>query len=122
MERLSRQHMPINLTETTDGMSWREACETFRIVSPSQTAGFSIQPIDDGEGGRHNDSIVDIIYVVVSGYGVVRFQEGEMECTVGDVLLIPRGNPHQLERFDGAIRIWMIELTGDENRPPNATA
>jgi mannose-6-phosphate isomerase-like protein (cupin superfamily) len=113
---LPHQQSPINLTEVADGMSWREACETLRIVSQPQTAGFRIQPLDEGENGRHNDSTVDTIYVVVSGYGVIRYDNSEMECTAGDVLFIPEGNPHRLERLDGAIRIWMIELIIEQER------
>jgi mannose-6-phosphate isomerase-like protein (cupin superfamily) len=104
---------PVNLTEAAAGMSWTEACETLRVCHRSQAACVSIQPLGDGEDGRPNDGAFDMIYVVVSGFGVLRCEQKEMECTAGDVLFIPRGHPHRFERMDGEIRIWRIELGGN---------
>jgi mannose-6-phosphate isomerase-like protein (cupin superfamily) len=91
-------------------MSWRDICETVRVCHRSQSAGLTIQPINGGDNGRPNDSASDTIYFVISGYGILRCEDKEMECTAGDVLFIPRGYPHRFARLDGEIRIWRIEL------------
>jgi mannose-6-phosphate isomerase-like protein (cupin superfamily) len=109
-----RRQLPVNLTEMADGMSWRDACTNLRLMSKSETPTLSIHPLDDSDSGRRNDSVFDTVYVVVSGYGVLLYGDKEMECTAGDVLLIPKGNPHQLDRMHGSIRIWMIVLVEDD--------
>jgi mannose-6-phosphate isomerase-like protein (cupin superfamily) len=104
---------PINLTEMASRMSWRDACETLRVCHRSETASIRIQPFDGAESGPPDDGSSDVIYVVVSGYGVLHLEGKEMECTAGDLLFIPRGHPHRFERTDGEIRIWRISLAQD---------
>jgi mannose-6-phosphate isomerase-like protein (cupin superfamily) len=38
-----------------------------------------------------------MIYVIVSGNGVLRCGETALECTMGDLLFVPRGHPHGFE-------------------------
>jgi mannose-6-phosphate isomerase-like protein (cupin superfamily) len=101
---------PINLTEIASGMSWRQACETLRVCHRSGSASVAIQPLDRAESGPPDDGSSDVIYIIVSGYGILRLDGREMECTAGDLLFIPRGHPHRFERTDGDIRIWKISL------------
>jgi mannose-6-phosphate isomerase-like protein (cupin superfamily) len=103
---------PINLTEIASGMSWRDACETLRIFYRSEASSLSILPLDSVESGAADDGSADAIYIIVSGYGSLRLDGKEMECTAGDLLFIPRGHPHRFERTDGEIRIWKISLAG----------
>ncbi|HEY6430534.1 MAG TPA: cupin domain-containing protein [Acetobacteraceae bacterium] len=101
---------PINLTEIAAGMSWKDACDTLRVCHRSPSAGVSIQPLDDGANEQPSDSTSDTIYVVISGYGILRYEDTDIECTAGDVLFVPRGHPHRFARMDGEIRIWRIRL------------
>ncbi|MCK1288612.1 cupin domain-containing protein [Bradyrhizobium sp. 44] len=104
---------PVNLTEIASGMSWRQACETLRICHRPGTASIRIRPLDGPESGAPDDGSSDTIYVVVSGYGMLRLDSKKMECTAGDLLFIPRGHPHHFDRTDGEIRIWKISLAQD---------
>jgi mannose-6-phosphate isomerase-like protein (cupin superfamily) len=104
---------PVNLTEIASSMSWSEACETLRVRHRSETASIRIQPLDGVESAAPDDGSADSIYVVISGYGMLRLDGKEMECTAGDLLFVPRGHPHCFERTDGEIRIWKISLARD---------
>jgi hypothetical protein len=58
--------------------------------------------------GYKSDGIADTVYVIESGYGVLRWGETALECTAGDVLFVPGGQAHRFERLDGTIRVWRI--------------
>jgi mannose-6-phosphate isomerase-like protein (cupin superfamily) len=107
------EETPINLTDFAAGMSWRDACASLHVCHKVQTAMVSIQPLDESKNGQSNDGASDTIYVIVTGYGVLRFEQKDIECTAGDVLFVPRGHPHRLERMNGQIQIWKIELLVD---------
>jgi mannose-6-phosphate isomerase-like protein (cupin superfamily) len=100
----------INLTELAAAMTWSDACETLRIWARTETAELAIEPLDEGETGHADDGYSDTVYFINSGYGVLRCHDRDMECTAGDLLFIPRGNPHRFDRMNGDIRIWRIRL------------
>ena len=103
-----RPSRPINLTAASEPMSWEQACKTIGVTGPSEALALDIQGINHAENGRLNDGSRETVYVVISGFGVLRSEDVEMECTAGDVLFVPRGCPHRFERLDGDIRIWSI--------------
>jgi mannose-6-phosphate isomerase-like protein (cupin superfamily) len=113
----SNKPRPINLTQVAEGMTWTDACESLRACSLSKTGSLCIQPLDESGNGQLNDGASDTIYFVIAGYGVLQCGSKELECTVGDVLFIPRGHPHRFERLDGAIRIWRINLEDADKGP-----
>jgi mannose-6-phosphate isomerase-like protein (cupin superfamily) len=102
--------VPINLTEAADRMPWSEVEQALRICAPLEGAVLQIQALGHADHGHRNDGHADIVYIVVSGYGVLRCGEAAFECTVGDVLFMPSGSPHHFERLDGEIRLWRIAL------------
>jgi mannose-6-phosphate isomerase-like protein (cupin superfamily) len=67
--------------------------------------------------GYASDGLVDTVYVIASGYGVLRWGEMALECTAGDVLFVPGGPAHCFERLDGEIKVWRISA----GRSPAAT-
>lgn len=107
---LTAQPSPINLTEAAGHMPWSKVGDALRIRACADNARLEIQGLDHAEDGYPNDGYADTVYVVMSGYGVLRCGDMSLECTDGDVLFVPRGYPHFFERLDGEIRIWRISL------------
>ena len=102
---------PINLTGIAAGMSWKDACDTLRVCHRSPSAGVSIQPLDDGANEQPSESTSDTIYVVISGYGILRYEDNDIECTAGDVLFVPRWPSTSVcAHGRGRSRIWRIRL------------
>jgi mannose-6-phosphate isomerase-like protein (cupin superfamily) len=51
----------------------------------------------------------DIVYVIISGYGVLRCRDGaRIEFTAGDVMMVPSGAVHQFEEVSPKFRTWRI--------------
>ena len=51
----------------------------------------------------------DIVYVIISGYGVLRCRDGaRIEFTAGDVMMVPAGAWHQFEEVSPKFRTWRI--------------
>jgi mannose-6-phosphate isomerase-like protein (cupin superfamily) len=51
----------------------------------------------------------DIVYVIISGYGVLRCRDGaRIEFTAGDVMMVPGGAWHQFEEVSPKFRTWRI--------------
>jgi mannose-6-phosphate isomerase-like protein (cupin superfamily) len=51
----------------------------------------------------------DIVYVIISGYGVLRCRDGaRIEFTAGDVMMVPAGAWHQFEETSPKFRTWRI--------------
>ena len=105
------QHEPINLTEAADRMPWAEVDHALRICAQSAGASLEIRGLSSVDGGLSEEGLTDLLYVIASGYGVLRSGDAAMEFTGGDLLFVPRGCAHQIERLDGEIRLWRISLT-----------
>nr|WP_245214698.1 AraC family ligand binding domain-containing protein [Pararoseomonas indoligenes] len=101
---------PINLTEASDRVPWSEVDKALRVSARSGNAVLEIRGLGYTEQGHANDGLSDTAYVIVAGFGVLRCEEAPLEFTTGDVLFVPRGCPHRLERLDGEIRLWKISL------------
>ncbi|MDB5412592.1 MAG: hypothetical protein JWR10_927 [Rubritepida sp.] len=101
---------PVNLTEAADRMPWSEVDKALRVCAFAGEAVLEIRGLSDAEDGYRHDGLCDFTYVIVTGYGVLRTADTRLEFTAGDVLFVPRGFPHSLERLDGDIRLWRISL------------
>jgi mannose-6-phosphate isomerase-like protein (cupin superfamily) len=108
---------PINLTEAADRMPWSEVERGLRICARTEGMVLQIQALGHAEHGHRNDGRAETIYIIVSGYGLLRCDVAAFECTAGDVLFMPSGAPHHFERLDGEIRFWRITLAGASTRP-----
>jgi mannose-6-phosphate isomerase-like protein (cupin superfamily) len=91
-------------------MPWSEVGQALGIRARADGAALEIQGLDHTEGGHPNPGEAETIYVIVSGYGALRYGDVILECAEGDVLFTPRGYPHHFERTSGEMRIWRISL------------
>lgn len=101
---------PINLTEAAGQMSWSDVERFLYVGAGTDGMALEIRALDCTTDGHSNDGLVDTVYVIVSGYGLLKYDKKSMECTEHDVLFVPSGHPHRFERLDGEIRIWRIAL------------
>lgn len=99
---------PINLTAAAERRPWSEAKRVFDVPPSTDGPSLGIVGLDDVEAGWSSPGVSDTVYVIVSGYGVLHCGDAAMECTMGDVVFVPRGRAHHFERRDGVIRIWRI--------------
>ena len=101
---------PVNLTAAADRLPWAEAERRLRLRALSGEASLEISALGlDGETGP-DPGLSDIVYVVIAGYGLLHCAETTLEFTIGDVLFLPRGRPHRIERQDAEVRLWRIAL------------
>jgi mannose-6-phosphate isomerase-like protein (cupin superfamily) len=107
-----RPTKPINLTAAAEPMPWTEACKIIGVSGPGEAVALEVRGLTHAEKGRQNDGSREVIYVVTAGFGMLRCDGVEMECTGGDVLFVPRGCPHHFERLDGEIKVWRISPIG----------
>ena len=103
-----RPSKPLNLTAAAETMPWELACKVIGVTGPGEAEALEVQGVSHVENCRLNDGSHETVYVVITGYGVLRCDDLEMQCTAGDVLFVPRGCPHWFERLDGDIKIWRI--------------
>jgi hypothetical protein len=104
------QDSPLNLTAVADRMPWPEVDHAFRICAQVAGALLEICGLGHVEGDSSGEGLSDVLYVIASGYGVLRSGDVVTEFTAGDLLFVPRGCAHQIERLDGEIRLWRITL------------
>jgi mannose-6-phosphate isomerase-like protein (cupin superfamily) len=103
-----RPSKPVNLTAAAEPMPWAEACRAIGVSGPHDAVALEVRGLTHAENGRQNDGASETVYVVIAGFGVLRCDDVDMECTGGDVLFVPRGCSHRFERLDGEIKIWRI--------------
>jgi mannose-6-phosphate isomerase-like protein (cupin superfamily) len=106
--KAARPSKPVNLTAAAEPMSWEQACKVIGVTGPSERIALDVHGVSHAENGRLNDGSRETVYVVISGFGVLRCDDMDTQCTAGDVLFVPQGCPHRFERLDGDIRIWSI--------------
>jgi len=107
-DRAPRPSRPVNLTASSESMSWEQACKAVGISGQSDAIALDVHGVSHAENGRLNDGSRETVYVVISGFGVLCCEDMDLPCTGGDVLFVPRGCPHRFERLDGDIKIWRI--------------
>jgi mannose-6-phosphate isomerase-like protein (cupin superfamily) len=102
------QQAPINLTAVSEGISWSEVLRSVDTSAHRDGSALDIRGLDDSYEVPSGEGLCDTVYVVVSGYGILRYGDSSIEWTVGDVLFVPKGYAHRFEKLDGEIRIWRI--------------
>jgi mannose-6-phosphate isomerase-like protein (cupin superfamily) len=103
---LKRPTRAVNLTAATGRLSWEQACKMIGVIGPAETIALEVLGI--AESGGLNDGSRETVYFVVSGFGLLCSEHIETECTVGDVLFVPKGCPHHFQSLDGDIKIWRV--------------
>jgi hypothetical protein len=104
----SQPLIPFNLTAASESMLWEQACKVVSVTGVRGPVALDVRGLTYVENGRSNDGSRETVYVVVSGFGLLRSSGLDLQCTAGDVLFVPRGCPHHFERLDGDIKIWKI--------------
>jgi hypothetical protein len=74
---------PINLTDASGRMPWSEVGRALRISAHRAGAVLEILGLNQDGQGHPNDGRSDTVYVIVSGYGLLRHGEQALECTGG---------------------------------------
>jgi mannose-6-phosphate isomerase-like protein (cupin superfamily) len=108
----TRPLKPVNLTAAAEPMPWAEACKLVGVSGLSNAAALEVRGLTQTENGHQNDGSRENVYIVIAGFGLLRCEDVDMQCTVGDVLFVPKGCPHRFERLDGEIKIWRISPIG----------
>jgi mannose-6-phosphate isomerase-like protein (cupin superfamily) len=63
----------------------------------------------DGLATIAESTEADILYVILSGYGVLRCRDGaRVEFTAGDMMMVPAGACHRFEEVSPKFRTWRI--------------
>ena len=102
------QRVPINLTAAAERLSWSEVGQVLCVRGASEGSSLEICGLGCAGDGYASDRLADTIYVIASGYGVLRCDDTALECTAGDVLFVPGSRAHRFEPLEGEIRIWRI--------------
>ncbi len=105
-----RSRGPINLTAVAERTWWPERRRVARVLARADRLELEIRALDGTEEERRSPSLCDDVYVVLSGYGLLRRGEETVERTAGDVVLAPAGVAHGFERLDGELKVWRISL------------
>ncbi len=72
------------------------------------TVAVTIHGVDDLDV-KADGTEADIIYVIISGYGVLCCRDGgRIEFTAGDVMMVPAGAWHRFEEASPKFRTWRI--------------
>ncbi len=108
---------PANLTAAVELAGLTNGHGITQVINRSGVA-VTIYGIDgletEAEGAES-----DIIYVIISGYGVLRCRDGaRVEFTAGDVMMVPAGAWHRFEEVSPKFRTWRIVV----GNPPQAQA
>ena len=105
---VKRPTRAVNLTAASGRMSWEQACKIFGVTGSAETTALEVLGLDNAGNGDQNDGSRDTVYFVISGFGLLCTENAEMECTVGDVLFVPKGCPHHFQSLDRDIKIWRV--------------
>jgi mannose-6-phosphate isomerase-like protein (cupin superfamily) len=100
----------VNLTEAAGRLPWDQVDQALRLRARAAGAVLEICGLSHRAEEGPDDGHSDIIYVIISGYGVLRRGEAATEFTGGDLLFVPSGCQHRIERLDGEIRFWRLSL------------
>jgi mannose-6-phosphate isomerase-like protein (cupin superfamily) len=104
----ARPTKPVNLTAAAEPLSWDQAIRAIGIGGPSEGVALDVQAVSQAENGCRHDGRREVVYVVVAGFGVLRWEDSELEFTAGDVLFVPKGCLHHFDQLDRTVRIWRI--------------
>jgi mannose-6-phosphate isomerase-like protein (cupin superfamily) len=102
----SRPRQPVNLTA---GVELSGDGGRIGQVLASAHLSFSLHG-DEALGSIPQVWPRDSVYLIISGYGVLRCSDGApVEFTAGDVVLVPAGAPHTFEELGPKFKSWRIE-------------
>jgi mannose-6-phosphate isomerase-like protein (cupin superfamily) len=90
------------------GAGQSEVGQVLCVRGASEGNVLEICGLDRAGDGHANDTLTDTVYVIASGFGVLRWGDTALECTAGDVLFVPGGRARCFEHLDGEIKIWRI--------------
>ena len=108
---------PANLTAAAELAGLTNEHGIIRVLNRSNVA-VTIYGID-GLATIAEDAEADILYVIISGYGVLRCRDGaRVEFTAGDVMMVPAGAWHRFEEVSPKFSTWRIVV----GNPPQAQA
>ena len=98
---------PANLTAAAELAGLMKEHGITRVLNRSNVA-VTIHGID-GLATIAEDAETDILYVIISGYGVLRCRDGaRVEFTAGDVMMVPAGAWHRFEETSPKFSTWRI--------------
>ncbi|MBL6458324.1 cupin domain-containing protein [Belnapia sp. T6] len=100
----------VNLTAAAERLPWSEVREALRIRLPVGDAVLEIGAAEGAEADGPGMAAAGTLYLVVSGFGLLRQGEAAQECTAGDLVFVPGGEAHRFERLDGELRLWRISV------------
>ena len=96
---------PTNLTAAAELTGLTKGHGITQVLNRS-TVAVTIHGIDDLDA-EADGTEADIIYVIISGYGVLCCQDGgRIEFTAGDVMMVPAGAWHRFEEASPKFRTW----------------
>jgi mannose-6-phosphate isomerase-like protein (cupin superfamily) len=108
---------PANLTAAAELAGLTNGHGITQVLNRSNVA-VTIYGID-GLETIAEDAEADILYVIISGYGVLRCRDGaRVEFTAGDVMMVPAGAWHRFEETSPKFSTWRIVV----GNPPQAKA
>jgi mannose-6-phosphate isomerase-like protein (cupin superfamily) len=108
---------PANLTAAAELAGLTNGHGITQVLNRSNVA-VTIYGID-GLETIAEDAEADILYVIISGYGVLRCRDGaRVEFTAGDVMMVPDGAWHRFEETSPKFSTWRIVV----GNPPQAKA
>ena len=95
-----RRGMPLaprSIVKLLDAISWHPGFRVLYQSGTSQAAAMTLRPGEtsrDDVGNEH--AFAEQWLFVVSGHGVARVGDSEVELRPGALLLVERGEPHQI--------------------------
>ena len=99
---------PTNLTAAMEQLPWSELGQGLFVQGQTDTGALEVRGLDLAGEGYASEGAADTVYVIASGFGILRCGETALEYTAGDVVFVPSGQAHRFERLGGDIRIWRI--------------
>jgi mannose-6-phosphate isomerase-like protein (cupin superfamily) len=98
---------PTNLTAAAELTGLTKEHGITQVLNRS-TVAVTIHGIDDLDA-EADGTEADVIYVIISGYGVLCCRDGgRIEFTAGDVMMVPAGAWHRFEEASPKFRTWRI--------------
>ena len=102
---LADPNQPANLTAAAELAGLTKGHGITQVLNRS-TVAVTIHGVDDLDV-KADGTEADIIYVIISGYGVLCCRDGgRIEFTAGDVMMVPAGAWHRFEEASPKFRTW----------------
>ncbi len=102
------KRVPVNLTAMTEALGLPGPRPEMCRAGEARGCTLEVCGLDHAGDEHPGEAPADTVYVIASGYGLLRCGDTELECTAGDVLFVPGGQAHRFEQLGGEIRIWRI--------------